>query len=94
MLTAALKSLFKALLYIGKTFCNAGVKPEANIEIDFDDGFIIDTEHAKENDRQDIRDGIMQLWEYRAKWYGETEEEAKAAVEGMQTARENPFGFE
>lgn len=94
VLSAALKSLFKALLYIGKTFCNAGVKPEAAIEINFDDGFIIDTEHAKENDRMDLREGIMQPWEFRAKWYGETEEDAKAAVEGMQTARENPFGFE
>ena len=25
--------------------------------------------------------GAMPLWEYRAKWYGETEEQAKAAVQ-------------
>jgi A118 family predicted phage portal protein len=93
VLESALKTLCKALLYIGKAFCGANVDPETPININFEDGFVIDNVAARENDRQDIRDGILNHWEYRVKWYGETEEEAKAAIEGMQTARNNPFSF-
>lgn len=94
ILTAALKTLCAALLYIGKTFCGANVNPEAAVEVNFDDGFIIDAETAKANDRQDVQNGLMLPWEYRVKHYGETEEEAKAVLKGLQTARTNPFGFE
>lgn len=90
---SALKTLCKALLYIGKAFCDADIDPETVVNVNFEDGFIIDDVAARENDRQDIRDGILQHWEYRVKWYGETEEEAKAAIKGMQTAQNNPFNF-
>ena len=93
VIESALKTLCKALLYIGKAFCNANVDPDTPININFEDGFVIDDIAARENDRQDIRDGVLQHWEYRVKWYGETEEEAKAAIEGMQTAQNNPFSF-
>jgi A118 family predicted phage portal protein len=93
VLESALKTICKALLYIGKAFCGADVDPETPISIQFEDGFVIDDVAARMNDLQEVRDGIMQKWEYRAKWYGETEEEAKAAIEGMQTAQNNPFGF-
>lgn len=93
VLESALKTLCKALLYIGKDFCGANVNPETPININFEDGFVIDDAAARMNDLQEMRDGIMQKWEYRAKWYGETEEEAKAALEGMQTAENNPFSF-
>ena len=93
VLESALKTLCQALLHIGKVFCGANVDPDTPIKIQFEDGFIIDDVAAREHDRQDIRDGILQHWEYRVKWYGETEEEAKAAIEGMQTAQNNPFNF-
>ena len=93
VLESALKTLCKALLYIGKAFCGANVDPETPVNVKFEDGFVIDDVAARENDRQDIRDGILQHWEYRVKWYGETEEEAKAAIDGMQTAQNNPFSF-
>ena len=93
VLESALKSLCKALLYIGKVFCGAEVNYETPVNVNFEDGFVIDDVAARENDRQDVRDGILNHWEYRVKWYGETEEEAKAAIEGMQTAQNNPFSF-
>ena len=92
-LEAALQRLFKAILHIGKTFCNADCDPETQITINFEDGFIIDEDALRERDRQDVRDGLLTKWEYRVKWYGETEEVAKAAIDGMQTATGNPFGF-
>ena len=90
---AALLSLCKAILYIGKTFCNADCDPETNITISFEDGFVIDDETRRERDRQDVREGLMNAWEFRVKWYGETKEEAQAAINGMTTAQNNPFGF-
>lgn len=94
VLRSALQTLCAALLYIGKAFCAANVNPDAVIGVNFEDGFIIDDQTAKESDRQDVRDGIMQPWEYRVRWYGETPEEAKAAVADLQTAGSNPFNFE
>lgn len=93
VMESALKTLCKALLHIGKVFCGADVDPETPVKVNFEDGFVIDDVAARENDRQDVRDGLKQPWEYRVKWYGETEEDAKAALEGMQTAQTNPFGF-
>lgn len=92
-LEAAIITLCRAILYIGKVFCNADCDPETQITVNFEDGFIIDDETRRERDRQDVREGLLNKWEYRKKWYGETEEEAKAAIEGMQTATTNPFGF-
>ena len=33
------------------------------------------------HDKEDVRDGIMQKWEYRVKWYGEDEAKAKKMVD-------------
>ena len=93
VLESALKTLCKALLYIGKAFCGANIDPDTPITINVEDGFVIDDVAARENDRQDIRDGILQPYEYRMRWYGEDEETAKAKINDMQTAQTNPFGF-
>ena len=90
---AALKTLCAAILYIGKVFCGADCDPGTLVTVNFEDGFIIDDETRRERDRQDVREGLLNSWEYRVKWYGETEEEAKAAIAGMRTATDNPFGF-
>ena len=42
---------------------------------------VVDAEKERQTDRADVAMGAMMLWEYRAKWYGETEEQAKAAVQ-------------
>lgn len=92
-LEAAIKTLCAALLYIGKVFCGADCDPDTVVTVKFEDGFVVDDDALRERDRQDVREGLMRKWEFRVKWYGETEEEAKAAIQGMQTATENPFGF-
>lgn len=50
---------------------------ETDITIDFDDSIIEDKQTERQEDRQDIAMGAMSLQEYRAKWYGETEEVAE-----------------
>lgn len=63
--------------------------PQGSHRVSFiwDDSLVVDTEKERQTDRSDVAMGAMQLWEYRMKWFGETEEEAKKAV-GMndQTA--------
>lgn len=58
----------------------------AKVSISFDDSIIEDTGAEKERFLQEIRDGVRQKWEYRAKFFGETEEEAKANVQTEQSA--------
>lgn len=93
VLESALKTLCQALLYIGKAFCNANVDPDTPINIKFEDGFVIDKETTAAKDLQLVNSGILNPYEYRMKHFGETEEEAKAKLNEMQTQQNNPFSF-
>lgn len=93
VLESALKALCKAILYIGKTFAGADCDPDTLVTVNFEDGFVIDRETAAAKDLQLVQNGIMNAYEYRMKHFGEAEENAKAALSGMQTAQTNPFGF-
>lgn len=48
------------------------------------DAVTVDTDKEREQMRQDCRDGAAQWWEYRMKFYGETEEVAKQKVAAGQ----------
>jgi len=50
----------------------------------WDDSVIEDTETERMNDRDDVRDNLMAAWEYRVKWYGETEEQARKAIKELE----------
>lgn len=58
----------------------ANTDPDTEIVVDFDDSIIEDKQAERQSDRQDVSMGAMTLIEYRAKWYGETEEEAAQHV--------------
>lgn len=47
----------------------------------WDDSIVVDTEQERQTDRADVAMGVMQLYEYRMKWYGEDEETAKKMVQ-------------
>lgn len=51
-----------------------------DISFDWDDSIINDKESDRQSDRQDVAMGVMSLWEYRAKWYGEAEDKAKEMI--------------
>ncbi|MDJ0305382.1 phage portal protein [Dehalobacter sp.] len=79
-----LKSLVKSILWVGKEVLGIGVNVDTLITVNFDDSYIIDKESERLRDQQEIRDGLMQKWEYRMKWKGEDEETAKKmAGEGL-----------
>lgn len=66
---------------------------EKEITINFDDSIIEDTGAEKEKFLQEIRDGIRDKWEYRVRFFGETEEEAKASIPKAES-EVNWFGGE
>ena len=60
--------------------------PSGNYQASFewDDSIVTDAEAERQSDRQDVSMGAMPLYEYRMKWYGETEEKAKAMVQQQE----------
>lgn len=84
ILEQAIKELCRIILHLGNTAMGAGLNEEAAVTIDFDDSIIEDKTSERSNDRQDLAAGIMNDWEYRAKWYHEDEETAKAMLPRME----------
>ncbi len=83
-----LHSLTKSILWIGHSYIDSSIKPDAHISVVFDQSPLIDETAERERDRQDVHDRLMQAWEYRVKWYGESEEQAKASIAAMTTDEE------
>jgi len=72
----ALEDLIRIIIRLGKTANVSGLVENTEITITFDDSIIEDKQSERNEDRKDVSMGVMGLPEYRAKWYGETEEEA------------------
>lgn len=70
----------KAILLLGRILFKESVTEDCIVKVTDKDGFMVDTETAKQEFRQDIAQGIRQAWEYRVKFLGEDEETAKAMV--------------
>ncbi len=77
ILERVLLQLIQAIIHTGIQIGIPGLSEEAEILIHFDDSIIQDKEAERSQDRQDVAMGAMPLAEYRAKWYGETLEEAE-----------------
>lgn len=75
ILEDVLKELVEIIIRLGNVL-GAGLNEAAEIIVDFDDSIIEDTATERKEDRLDVSMGVMRLEEYRAKYYGETEEEA------------------
>lgn len=65
---------------VGLAFYNGQYTSGHEFNCKFHDSILIDDETERQQDMQDMAAGIMQPWEYRAKWYGEDEETAKRMV--------------
>lgn len=70
----------KSILLLGRILFKENVTEDCTITITDKDGFMVDTETAKQEFRQDIAQGIRKTWEYRVKFLGEDEETAKAMI--------------
>lgn len=70
----------QAILLLGRILFKENVTEECLVTITDKDGFMVDTETAKNEFRKDIAQGIRKPWEYRVKFLGEDEETAKARI--------------
>lgn len=77
VLNRVLAQLIQAIIRAGASIGIHGLEEDAEISVMFDDSIIEDKTAERQNDRQDVAMGAMSLAEYRAKWYGETLEEAQ-----------------
>lgn len=77
VLERVLIQLIKTIIRAGISIGIHGLKENAAVTIAFDDSIIEDKTTERQNDRQDVAMGAMSLAEYRAKWYGETPEQAQ-----------------
>lgn len=73
---ANLKECLEDLVY-ALAFYNGLTQSGYEFVCTFKDSILIDEEEERAQDRQDVAMNVMGLAEYRAKWYGETLEEAK-----------------
>lgn len=84
VLESVLKELCRILLWMGNTYMNAGLDEDVEISIDFDDSIIEDEETDFNRESRMVSMGVMNLWEFRAKWMNEDEATAKASLPGME----------
>ena len=78
-LEGAIAGICRALLAVERTL-GAELPDEGGIRVAFDDSIISDTASDKRQDMDEVAAGLMQSWEYRAKWYGEDEETARGVA--------------
>ncbi|MDO4850200.1 MAG: hypothetical protein Q4B45_10590 [Coriobacteriia bacterium] len=56
------------------------IPDEGDVRVVFDDSIIQDTEAEKERDMKEVAAGLQMPWEYRVRWYGESEDVARRNV--------------
>lgn len=90
VLRSALISMCRAIASL------LGMSTDWEITVNFDDSIIEDRPAEQLRDMQQVRDGLMAVWEYRVKYFGETERDAKAMaaeLSGADQQEADPFGF-
>lgn len=82
VLEKCLDTIIKAIMYASNKYTENKFADENYVGISFDDSIIEDKTTEKDNDRKDVESGIMSKLQFRMKWYGETEEDAKDNLKG------------
>lgn len=80
ILEQVLDELCRVILRLGNAAMGIGLDENVEISIDFDDSIIEDDTTNFSRDMQMLSAGIMNDWEFRAKWLNEDEKTAKAAL--------------
>ncbi len=81
LLEQPLVRLTKAILEIGKEILGISMKNDVNVSVLFDDSIIEDRTAEQKRDMELVSMGLMLPWEFRMKYCGETEENAKKRCE-------------
>lgn len=83
ILRAVLEELARIVLRLENAYRGAGLDEDVEISIDFDDSIIEDKATEFARDLQMLSAGILNAYEFRAKWMNEDEETARAALPQM-----------
>ena len=76
LIEQALKKMVQSLIFLNNNFTSNPTMQEValeDIEVQFDDSIIEDTQANKNTDRSDVTSGVLSKVEYRMKYYGEDE---------------------
>lgn len=84
ILENVLTELCRIVLRLGNSIMGKGLNEDVEISIDFDDSIIEDKQTDFARDMQMLNAGIMNAWEFRARWMNEDEATAKAALPKME----------
>lgn len=84
ILRTMLTELARIILRMGNLYCGQSLNADVEITIDFDDSIIEDKSVEFARDAQMVDMGVLNLWEFRAKWMNESEETAKEALPKLQ----------
>ena len=76
--------LCRIILRLGNAYMGATLDEDVEISVDFDDSIIEDESADFARDMQLLNAGIMNDWEFRAKWMNEDEDTAKKMLPRMQ----------
>lgn len=83
----ALEDTFKHLFIIIDKYCDLyKIVPSGKYEVayNWDDSILVDKDSERQIDIVDINNGLMSKVEYRMKWFGETEVQAKESLKEIQ----------
>lgn len=80
ILERVLIQLIRIIIRAGISIGIQGLQEDAEIAIGFDDSIIQDKDAERQQDRQDVAMGALGVDEYRAKWRGETLEQAQKSL--------------
>lgn len=78
-LEGAIAGICHALMAVERRL-GAELPDEGSVRVAFDDSIISDTAAEKRQDMDEVAAGLMEAWEYRAKWYGEDEATARGVA--------------
>lgn len=84
ILEDVLIELCRIILRLGNTYMGKGLNEDVEISIDFDDSIIEDKATDFTRDMQMVSAGIMNDWEFRAKWMNEDPATAKKSLPKME----------
>lgn len=90
ILENVLTELCRIILRLGNAYMGANLDEDVEISIDFDDSIIEDESADFARDLQLLNAGILNDWEFRAKWMNEDEDTAKKMLPRMEDLTTEP----
>lgn len=78
---SALEDILRQTIKLENILHDTKLSETAQLSFNFDDSELRDPELEKSNDLILVQNGIMAKWEYRVKYFGESEEDAKKKIE-------------